>query len=153
MRRPTLPTSPAAVSLVRPRRSEYVSRPPRQPLRSPWLMFLRAGGRAAARVDRGSRPFHPDNRHVWKTPHAQPYFASPASTNCRAPGVCELLAVVRAAIVRGPRPEQGLLIARRLYDAVGGHSAGDDAEAAILRRLGRTGLRGAARFDYDSADT
>ena len=44
------------------------------------------------------------------------------------------------AIARDPRPEQCLLIARRFYDAIGGHSAGDDAEAAILRRLGRQRL-------------
>jgi hypothetical protein len=36
-----------------------------------------------------------------------------------------------------PRPEQGLLIARRFYDALGGHSDGDHAETALLRRLGR----------------
>lgn len=35
-----------------------------------------------------------------------------------------------------PRPEQGLLIARRFYDAVGGHADGDDAEQALLRRIG-----------------
>jgi hypothetical protein len=33
-----------------------------------------------------------------------------------------------------------LLIARHLYDEVGGHSARDDAEAVILRRLGRRRL-------------
>jgi hypothetical protein len=61
-------------------------------------------------------------------------------TNAVRPGFAELLALVRAAIARDPRPEQGLLIARRFYDAIGGHSAGDDAEAAILRRLGRQRL-------------
>ena len=36
-----------------------------------------------------------------------------------------------------PRPEQGLLIARRFYDALGGHAGHDAAEAALLRKLGR----------------
>jgi hypothetical protein len=43
-------------------------------------------------------------------------------------------------VARRLTPEQGLLIARHLYDEVGGHSARDDAEAVILRRLGRRRL-------------
>jgi hypothetical protein len=48
--------------------------------------------------------------------------------------------MLRATLARNPRPEQGLLIARRLYDEVRGHSAGDDAEAVLLRRIGRRRL-------------
>jgi hypothetical protein len=53
------------------------------------------------------------------------------------PGFAELLAAVGALIAGRPRPEQGLLITRRLYDTTGGHSVGDNAEVALLRRLGR----------------
>jgi hypothetical protein len=67
-------------------------------------------------------------------------FRLPSLTNAVRPGFAELLAIVRAAIARGPRPEQGLLIARRLYDTIGGHSEGDDAEVVILRRLGHQRL-------------
>jgi hypothetical protein len=35
------------------------------------------------------------------------------------------------------KPEHGLLIARRAYDALGGHDAGDNADTAFLRKLGR----------------
>jgi hypothetical protein len=56
------------------------------------------------------------------------------------PGFAELAGLLRAAIGGGPRPEQGLLIGRRLYDSIGGHPAGEDAEAAILRRVGRRRL-------------
>ncbi|MBV8752505.1 MAG: glycosyltransferase [Hyphomicrobiales bacterium] len=39
---------------------------------------------------------------------------------------------------RRPQPEQGLLVAKRLYDSVGGHRDGvADCEADLLRRLGR----------------
>ena len=37
-----------------------------------------------------------------------------------------------------PRPEQGLLIAKHLYDTVGGHSErAGDPEHDLLRRIGR----------------
>jgi glycosyltransferase involved in cell wall biosynthesis len=40
-------------------------------------------------------------------------------------------------LLRRRKPEHGLLIARRTYDALGGHEAGDNADAAFLRKLGR----------------
>lgn len=43
---------------------------------------------------------------------------------------------LRASLGR-PKPEHGLLIARRTYDALGGHDANDNADAALLRKLGR----------------
>jgi hypothetical protein len=66
-------------------------------------------------------------------------FRLPGPANLR-PGFGELVALLRAAIAGSPKPEQGLIIARRLYEAIGGHPAGDDAEAVILRRLGRQRL-------------
>ena len=36
-----------------------------------------------------------------------------------------------------PKPEQGLLIARRFYDALGGHGGHAAADVALLRKLGR----------------
>jgi hypothetical protein len=51
--------------------------------------------------------------------------------------LAEIVTLVRAALGGGPQPEQGLLIARRFYDALGGHSPGTDAETTMLRRLGR----------------
>ncbi len=37
----------------------------------------------------------------------------------------------------GARPEQGLLIARRFYDVLGGHPETAEPETAMLRKLGR----------------
>lgn len=106
-------------------------------VRSPWVMFLRAGTvpqpgwiDAAEHFMQAAEP----------AGSRAGVFRIPGPTSGLRPGFAEFLAVFRAAIARGPRPEQGLLIARRLYDAIGGHSAGDDAEAAILRRLGRRRL-------------
>jgi glycosyltransferase involved in cell wall biosynthesis len=108
-------------------------------VRSPWVMFLRAGA-----VPQPGWIEAAD--HFIQTTDFQDHagraaiFRLPGPTNAVHPGFAELLAVMRAALARGPGPEQGLLIARRLYDAIGGHPAGDDAEAAILRRLGRQRL-------------
>ena len=47
------------------------------------------------------------------------------------------MALLRVMLGGGARPEQGLLIARRFYDALGGHTDGPEPEAAMLRKLGR----------------
>jgi hypothetical protein len=44
---------------------------------------------------------------------------------------------VFGAFLGGRKPEHGLLIARRTYDALGGHDAGADADTTFLRKLGR----------------
>ena len=64
-------------------------------------------------------------------------FRPPGVADLMRPGLAELIALLRVAFGGGPRPEQGLLIARRFYDALGGHAGDADAEAALLRKLGR----------------
>jgi hypothetical protein len=51
--------------------------------------------------------------------------------------MAEVLALLRVMVGGGARPEQGLLIARRFYDALGGHPDSAAPEAAILKKLGR----------------
>jgi len=108
-------------------------------VRSPWVMFLRAGAVPQPGWIEAADHFIQTTGLLEDAGRAA-IFRLPGLTNAVRPGFAELLAVVRAAIARGPRPEQGLLIARRLYDTIGGHSAGDDAEGAILHRLGRQRL-------------
>jgi len=108
-------------------------------VRSPWVMFLRAGTVPQPGWIEAADHFIQTTGLLEDAGRAA-IFRLPGLTHAVRPGFAELLAGVRAAIARGPRPEQGLLIARRLYDAIGGHSAGDDAEVAILRRLGRQRL-------------
>jgi hypothetical protein len=46
-----------------------------------------------------------------------------------------------SAALRGPHPDQGLMISRQCYERVGGHrEAAADPEADLLRRLGRRRL-------------
>jgi glycosyltransferase involved in cell wall biosynthesis len=106
-------------------------------VRSPWLMFLRAGAvPQPGWIDAAEHFMQTAPEGAGRAG----IFSLAGTTNSLRPGFAELLAVVRASIARGPRPEQGLLITRRLYDAIGGHSTRDDTEAAILRRLGRQQL-------------
>ena len=67
-------------------------------------------------------------------------FRPPGVADLLRPGLAELIALLRVTLGGGARPEQGLLIARRHYDRIGGHPGGADAEAAMLRRIGRRRL-------------
>jgi glycosyltransferase involved in cell wall biosynthesis len=104
--------------------------------RTPWLMFLRPGCvpepgwiaaceafmEAASRLDDAGRAA---------------VFRPPAAADLMRPGLAEVLALIRVAFGGGARPDQGLLIARRFYETLGGHPDSADAEAILLRRLGR----------------
>jgi len=104
--------------------------------RAPWLLFLRAGTvpqpgwiQAAERFTEAAEVLAGGGRAAVFRP------AGPA--DLMRPGLAEMLAMLRLAFGGRARPEQGLLIARSLYDALGGHAGGADAEAALLRTLGR----------------
>jgi hypothetical protein len=54
------------------------------------------------------------------------------------PAFVEAIVLLKAALGARPRPEQGLLIAKQLYERIGGHSAdAADPEQALLHRIGR----------------
>jgi hypothetical protein len=89
-----------------------------------WLLFLTAGS-------------VPDGAWVDAVQSFTAASAGDAAT-FRAPDGGPMAALRRAFL--GPRPEHGLLIARRTYEAIGGHGAGDLADAALLRRLGRRNI-------------
>jgi len=103
--------------------------------RTPWLMFLRAGvvpepGWIPATerfMQRGNMAERP--RAAVFRPHS--------AADMMRPGLADLLTLLRVSLGGIPRPEQGLLIARRFYEALGGHEADADAETALLRKLGR----------------
>jgi len=101
--------------------------------RTPWLLFLRAGCvpepgwiQAAERFMQGADVA--DRAAV---------FRPPGVTDLMRPGLAELVNLLRVAFGGGAKPEQGLLVTRRFYDALGGHPDGADAEAGMLRKLGR----------------
>ena len=104
--------------------------------RTPWLMFLRAGivpepGWLTA-VDQFMR-----TTDLASDAARAAVFRPPAAADLLRPGLSEIVALVRTVFGGGAKPEQGLLIARRFYDVLGGHPETADAEAALLRRLGR----------------
>jgi glycosyltransferase involved in cell wall biosynthesis len=104
--------------------------------RTPWLLFLRAGcvpepGWIDA-VDRFMQA-----TDLLDGAARAAVFRPPGAADLLRPGLSEVIALLRVALGGGARPEQGLLIARRFYDALGGHAVGADSEAALLRKLGR----------------
>ena len=107
--------------------------------RTPWLMFLRAGcvpepgwTTAADRFMQATDLLDDVDRAA--------VFRPPGVADLLRPGLTEVIALLRVTLGGGARPEQGLLIARRHYDRIGGHPGGADAEAAMLRRIGRRRL-------------
>ena len=104
--------------------------------RTPWLMFLRAGCVPEPGWIVAAERFMQQTDEREGAARAA-VFRPPAAADLLRPGLSEVLALLRVAFGGGPKPEQGLLIARRFYDAVGGHSPQADAEAALLRKLGR----------------
>lgn len=104
--------------------------------RSPWLMFLRAGTvPQAGWIDAADRFMQATDLLDGAARAA--VFRPPGATDYLRPSLAEIVTLLRTALGGGPCPEQGLLIARRFYEEVGGHSASADAETALLRRLGR----------------
>src|SRR5262245_21522588 len=108
-------------------------------VRSPWLLFLRAGAVPQPGWIDAADHFMQTNALMEGGGRAG-VFRLPGAPGSVRPGFVELAAILRTALGGGPRPEQGLLVARRLYYAVGGHSPGDDAEPAMLRQIGRRRL-------------
>lgn len=103
--------------------------------RSPWLMFLRAGTvPQAGWIDAADRFMQATDLLDGAARAA--VFRPPGATDYLRPSLAEIVTLLRTAF-GGSCPEQGLLIARRFYEEVGGHSASADAETALLRRLGR----------------
>lgn len=99
--------------------------------RAPWLLFLRPGVVVDAGWIGATRRFI-----------EQPFPRSQAAVFRRAAlgqaGLREVWSLLAAALGALPRPDQGLLIARRFYDALGGHSENAaDAESDLIRRIGR----------------
>ncbi len=104
--------------------------------RTPWLLFLRAGcvpdagwiaaaDRFMEKIDRLDGPMR------------AAVFRPPGAGDLLHPALSEISALLRVMLGGGARPEQGLLIARRFYDELGGHPDSTEAEAALLRKIGR----------------
>jgi glycosyltransferase involved in cell wall biosynthesis len=104
--------------------------------RTPWLMFLRAGCVPEPGWVEAAERFIEASGGTERAA----VFRPPGVADLLRPGLAELIALLRVTLGGGARPEQGLLIARQHYDRIGGHPDGADAEAAMLRRIGRRRL-------------
>jgi len=104
--------------------------------RSPWLLFLRAGAVPQAGWINAANHFMEVTDRLEGAGRAGIFRAQSAADYLR-PSLVEIGALLWSAFGSGPLPDQGLLIARRFYEAIGGHFPRADAEAALLRRIGR----------------
>ena len=99
--------------------------------RASWLLFLRPG----TVLD---TPWIAEARNFTEQP---PPSARAAVFRRAAPsqsGLGEAFSLLVAALGATPRPQQGLIIAKDFYQAIGGHSAhARDPETDLLRRIGR----------------
>jgi hypothetical protein len=99
--------------------------------RSPWLMFLRPGTLLDATWIDDTTQFVETDADGSRAAVFRPGRTATQSI------LLEALALLRLALVARPCAAQGLLIARHLYDRVGGHREHADPETDLLRRLGR----------------
>lgn len=105
--------------------------------RTPWLMFLRPGCVPEPGWMAAAERFMETASQMAEGATRAAVFRPPAAADLMRPGLSEVLALLRVMVGGGARPEQGLLIARRFYDALGGHPDTLAPEAAVLRKLGR----------------
>jgi glycosyltransferase involved in cell wall biosynthesis len=104
--------------------------------RAPWLLFLRAGTVPEPSWVGAAEHFIRQADMLEGAGRAA-VFRRQRGADLMRPELAEMLAMLRLALGGGPKPEQGLLIARRFYETFDGHAGHDGAEAALLRRLGR----------------
>jgi hypothetical protein len=113
--------------------------------RAPWLLFLRPGTildepwiRDAQRfMERASRT---DSAAVFRR-------GAPTQSSLR-----DALSLLATALGARPRPEQGLLIGKEFYAALGGHTeTAADAEIDLIRRIGRRRIARLSAIAYSSA--
>jgi glycosyltransferase involved in cell wall biosynthesis len=104
--------------------------------RTPWLMFIRAGVVPQPGWIAAAERFIAATDLTEGAARAA-VFRPAGIGDLLRPQLAELVMLLRVAFGGGTKPEQGLLIAKRFYQSLGGHPAHADAEAALLRKLGR----------------
>jgi hypothetical protein len=101
-------------------------------------MFLRPGvGPDTAWVDEVPR-FIEACEVRGKTARRAAVFRPARSAHALRPTLSEIFALTRAVLGASPRADQGLIVSRELYRAIGGHRAdAAEPERDLARRLGR----------------
>lgn len=103
--------------------------------RAPWLLFLRPGIMLEPGWIGEAAQFIEASEHRTGAEPCAAVFR-PGATVGR-PILFEAMSLLRVALGGRPRPEQGLMIAKRVYQRLGGHFDRADTERDLLRRLGR----------------
>jgi glycosyltransferase involved in cell wall biosynthesis len=104
------------------------------------LLFLEPGAELAEGWEREARAFVDQMGRTGETNRAATFRYALDSFSGKA-RLMETMVATRLALFGLPRGEQGLLIPRALYDAAGGHRAGDALpDLALSRRVGRRRL-------------
>jgi glycosyltransferase involved in cell wall biosynthesis len=106
--------------------------------RTAWLLFLRPGlVLDSTWIDEASRFIQASELGARADLRAAA-FRPPGEADSFAAMLAEGVALIIAALGGRPRPQQGLLISKSLYERLGGHRGEDaDPEKSFLRRLGR----------------
>ncbi len=104
--------------------------------RAPWLMFLRPGVvLETSWVEEATRTIEDAIERDTASSHAAVFRRAPAARGRRS-FLSDFTALLSTAL-SAPHPDQGLMISRLGYEAIGGHRDAADPEADLLRRLGR----------------
>ena len=106
--------------------------------RAPWLMFLQPGTVPDATWIDEVRRFVDEAELRGRAGSCAAVFRAGSATF--RPTLIEAIALLRAALGARPNPSQGLVIAKTLYDACGGHRELKETERDLIRRLGRRRL-------------
>jgi glycosyltransferase involved in cell wall biosynthesis len=109
-----------------------------QAARASWLMFLPPGAVLDATWVDESRRFI-EQAELQGCAGSYGATFRPGSAAFR-PTLIEALSLLWVSLGAGPSADQGLLIAKSLYDAVGGHRDVGEPERDLARRLGRRRL-------------
>jgi hypothetical protein len=104
--------------------------------RGPWLMFLQQGIAPDVTWVEEARRFVRETELAGRADAA--VFGPAVTRGSRRAALGEALMLAAAVLGTRARPAQGLLIAKRHYDAIGGHRVDStDPETDLLRRTGR----------------
>jgi hypothetical protein len=105
--------------------------------RAAWLLFLRAGAVPDWSWIEETRRFIEQAETCGRADARAAAFRRTPEADTFGSSILEGLALIAAALGTQPRPQQGLLISKTLYEQLGGHGADADPEGKLLRRLGR----------------
>jgi hypothetical protein len=103
-----------------------------------WLLFLQPGTVPDATWIADVRRFVEEAELRRRDESSAAVFRAGSATF--RPTLIEAIALLRAALGARPTPSQGLVIAKTLYDACGGHRDLEEPERDLIRRLGRRRL-------------